>query len=364
MEANRFRSYSSLVCIVGLMVFSTFWGSDLYAQAQVRIRDIAQLSGNREYQLIGYGLVTGLDGTGDRSPMAIEMMRGLLQNMGMDVTPQQIQSNNLAAVIVTAMLPAYGRPGESIDITISSIGDAGSLQGGVLLPTMLKGGDGQTYAVAQGQLSIGGFPAGNGGGRNGGQQNHLTVAQMPNGGILERSVNTTFGQGGSFNILLQEKNLELTRKVKDVIDKNFGLGWARIANPGNVEVTIPRSMSDDPVSFAASIENLTVQVEDPNRVVINERTGTIIVGNSVRISRVVISHNGIRIQVDPPEGQQAAGGRRDGPPPGSMLAIEGETTVDNLVEALNAVGATPRDIIAIFQTIKAAGALHGELRMM
>lgn len=367
MKANKSSSILAISRSV-LMIFIILMlaESSLFAQAQVRIKDIASFGGNREYQIIGYGLVTGLDGSGDKSEVGMEMMRGLLQNMGMEITARQIQSRNLAAVIVTAMLPAYGKAGESIDVTISSIGDARSLQGGVLLPTVLKGGDGQVYAVAQGQISIGGFEGGNaGGGRRGGQKNHLTVGRVPNGAIMERGVDSVFARNGKFSLLLQDKNMAISRGVKEAIDRKFGAGWARIVNPGNIEVRVPTSMQNDPVSFAANIEEITLSIREPNRVVVNERTGTIIVGNSVRISRIAISHNGIRIDIDTPEpAGQMAGAARQTQKQGSLVEVQGETTVDDLVEALNAIGATPRDLIAIFQAIDAAGALHGELKLM
>ena len=369
MKANillKKQSHFILILVVFILL-SQISCSSLFAQAQVRIKDISRFSGNREYQLIGYGLVTGLDGTGDKSPMSIEMIRGMLQNMGMELSSKQIITKNCAAVIVTGMLPSYGRPGETFDITISSIGDAKSLQGGVLLPTLMKGGDGKVYAVSQGQISVGGFQANRAGGgaaaRNV-QKNHMTVAKIPNGAIMERGVQDTFARNGKFNIMLQRKDSILTRKVKEAIDRRYGMGWARIANPGNVEITIPSSMMDDPVSFAANIENLTLSIEEPNRVVVNERTGTVIVGNKVRISRVIISHNGIRIQVGDPADQDQPGAARRTPKEGSMIEVQGETTVDDLVEALNAVGATPKDLIAIFQAVNAAGALHGELKLM
>ncbi len=366
MEANRSQQNKSILVFVlaGIMLLASGANQQLKAQAQVRLKDISRLSGNREYQVLGYGLVTGLDGTGDKSEMSIEMTRGMLQKMGMELTKAQIQSKNVAAVIVTGMLPSYGRAGEPFDITISSIGDAKSLQGGVLLPTLLKGGDGQVYAVAQGKVSIGGFEAGTGGAAaaKAGQKNHLTVGYVPNGAIMERGVDDRFARSGKFSVLLQEKDTVLTRKVKEAIDRRYGLGWAAIINPGHIEVRVPSSMSEDPVSFAASIENLPLSIDEPNRVVINERTGTVIVGSNVRISKVVISHNGIRIEID--NQNQGTGNTKRNQTSGSMVAVQGETTVDDLVAALNAIGATPKDLIAIFQAVNAAGALHGELKIM
>lgn len=347
-----------------LAVFVLATAAQAFAQAQVRIKDISRMDGNREYQVIGYGLVTGLNGTGDKSEMNIEMMRGALQNLGMEVSANQIVSKNSAAVIVTGMLPAFGKPGDSLNITISSIGDAKSLMGGVLLPTLLKGGDGQVYAVAQGNVSIGGFENTTGGGGNNRnvQKNHLTVGYISGGAIMERGIDDNFARNGKFNILLQEKDAILTRKVKEAIDRQYGTGWAIITNPGQIEVTVPSSMAEDPVSYAANIENLTLTIDEPNRVVINERTGTVIVGNNVRISKVVISHNGIKIAVDDEDnnGQR----RNKDAKQSSMVEVQGETTVDDLVAALNAVGASPKDLIAIFEAINAAGALHGELKIM
>lgn len=367
MEANRSKKKKSILIFVlaSIMFMVSGAQSMLMAQAQVRLKDISRLSGNREYQVLGYGLVTGLNATGDKSEMSIEMTRGMLQNMGMELATSQIQSKNVAAVIVTGMLPSYGRAGEPFDITISSIGDAKSLQGGVLLPTLLKGGDGQVYAVAQGKISIGGFEAGGGGGAaRAGQKNHLTVGYIPNGAIMERGVDDRFARSGKFSILLQEKDAILTRKVKEAVDRRYGIGWAKIINPGHIEVLVPSSMSDDPVSFAANIEILPLSIDEPNRVVINERTGTVIVGNNVRISKIVISHNGIKIEIDNPTQQSGNAAAKKNQIQGSMVAVQGETTVDDLVAALNAVGATPKDLIAIFQAVNAAGALHGELKIM
>ncbi len=364
MEATKSFKNTTFITLLAFL-FILLANQCLLAQAQVRIKDISRMSGDREYQVIGYGLVTGLNATGDKGEMSIEMMKGMLQNMGMEVNSSQIVSKNSAAVVVTGMIPPYGRPGESFDITISSIGDAKSLMGGVLLPTLLKGGDGQVYAVAQGNVSIGGFEATTGGAGNNRntQRNHLTVGYISGGAIMERAVEDRFARSGKFSILLQEKDAVLTRKVKEAVDRRYGNGWACITNPGQVEITVPRSMSDDPVSFAANIENLTLTIDEPNRVVINERTGTVIVGNNVRISKVVISHNGIRIAVDENNANGGARNRRN-EKQASMVEVQGETTVNDLVEALNAVGATPKDLIAIFEAINAAGALHGDLKIM
>jgi len=336
------------------------------AESQVRLKDISRLSGVREYQLLGYGLVVGLDGTGDKTPMSIEMVRGMLQNMGMEIDKTSIQSKNVAAVVVSAMLPAFGRAGESFDVTVSSIGDAKSLQGGVLLPVLLKGGDGNVYAVGQGHVSVGTIAGGGGAGAGAtARGGHLTVARVPNGAILEREVGDSFAHDGRFALLLNQKDPALARRVKEAVDRKYGDGWARTTDPGSVEIVIPSSFKEDPVSFAATIMGLSIAAEESNAVVINERTGTVIVGNRVRISKVTISQGGLKIAVEPPAGQKPKTGAaaKDEPQP-SMISLQGETTVDDLVKALNAVGATPKDLVSIFQAIQAAGALHGDLKVM
>ncbi|OIP32148.1 hypothetical protein AUK22_00275 [bacterium CG2_30_54_10] len=365
--------FTSLALIVAIAIGSQIVSANFaLAQAQVRLKDIARVAGSREYQILGYGLVTGLDGTGDKTPMSLEMVRGMLKNMGMELDKNAVQSKNCAAVVVTGMIPPYGKAGESFDVVVSSIGDSKSLQGGVLLPVLMKGGDSQVYAVAQGNISIGGFQAGTGAGAGAAagaaaqQKNHLTVGRVPNGAIQEREVGDTFGKGGIFTLVLQGKDAVLSRSVKEAIERKYGDGWVRIVNPGTLEIKIPESFRDDPVSFAAGIEDLPLSIEAPNRVVINERTGTIIVGNQVRVGKVVISQGGLRIEVggNKTKQAQATPGQKQETIKGSLIAIQGETTVDDLVSAMNAVGATPKDIIAIFQAVEAAGALHGELRIM
>ncbi len=336
------------------------------AESQVRLKDIARLSGVREYQLLGYGLVVGLNGTGDKSAMSIDMVRGMLQNMGMEVDKASIQSKNVAAVVVSAMLPAFGRAGEGFDITVSSIGDAKSLQGGVLLPVLMKGGDGNVYAVAQGNVSVGMIANGGGAaGAGAAKGGHLTVGRVPNGAILEREVGDSFAQGGRFTLMLNQKDPALARRVKEAVSRKYGDGWARTVDPGSVEITVPTSFKDDPVGFAATIMGLGIAAEESNAVVINERTGTVIVGNRVRISKVTISQGGLKIAVEPPAGAKPKTGAaaKDEAQP-SMISLQGEATVDDLVKALNAVGATPKDLVSIFQAIQAAGALHGELKVM
>lgn len=342
-----------------------------YSQSIVRIKDIGRISTSREYQILGYGLVTGLDGTGDKSPMSIEMIKSMLQKMGLDLDKSMIQSRNCAAVVVTATIPPFSKAGDSFDVIVSSIGDCKSLQGGVLLPTLLKGGNGKVYAVAQGNISVGGINQAGGAaaGAANATKNHLTVGRIPNGAILEQEVGDNFLYTNYLHIILQNKDSSLSRRVKESIEKKIGPGWAKVTKPGTIEIKIPESFKDDPVTFASIIEDLTITVEEPNRVVINERTGTIVVGNKVRIGKVVISQGNLRLEINSSNNQNTTNQTRPNLtnreiPKGSLIKLDGETTVDDLVKALNAIGASPKDIIAIFQAIHAAGALHGELKLM
>ncbi|MBI3037832.1 flagellar basal body P-ring protein FlgI [bacterium] len=354
-----FPSTRRIFPILFALLSTCLFNSQLFGDAKVRVKDIARVAANRQYQIIGYGLVTGLDGTGDKSQISLEMARGMLQNMGMEVAKSDLQTKNCAAVIVTGMIPPFSKYGETFDVTVSSIGDSSSLQGGVLVPTLLKGGDGQVYAVAQGQISVGGIQSGNTGG--GKQKNHPTVGRVLHGAILEREVEEKFGENGTFSLVLSRKDFTVSRLVKEAISRKFGDGWAKTTEPGSVKIRIPESFKDDPVSFAAAIEDLPLSIEEPNRVVINEKTGTIIIGNRVRVSSVVISQGNLRVDIvdtTPTKKPTAAPGKEV---QGGLISLQGETTVDDLVKSLNAVGATPKDIISIFQAIDAAGALHGEL---
>ncbi len=350
------------------------------AQTSVRLKNIARVKDVREYQLLGDGLGTGLSGTGDKSALSQDMARGMLRNMGMEVDTNSVKTNNIAAVMVTAMIPPFSNAGDRIDITMSSIGDAKSLQGGVLLPTQLKGGNGEVYAVAQGQVTVGGMPAGQGagGGQNQGgrQQNHLTVGRVPGGAILEREVGGRFAADGTFCLCLERKDCNLARRVKEAVDRKFGEGWAKTIDPGTVRVTVPTSFTDDPVAFAATIQDLPLTIEESNQVVINEKTGTIVIGNNVRISTVSIAQGGLKIDVGGAGNGRAAGqGAGTGSPAagqaagaaassGGMVTLPGDTTVEELVKLLNVIGANPRDMIAILQAIAAAGALHGEIKLI
>ncbi len=341
------------------------------------MKDIARVQGVRDNQLVGLGLVVGLAGTGDgRGTLAnVQMVANMLANFGVPVDARSLRTRNVAAVMLTADLPAYVRPGDRIDVTVSSLGDAKSLEGGYLLQTPLEAANGQIYAVAQGPVSVGGFSAGAGGASV--QKNHPTVGIVPNGAIVEAEVPTSFLAGDEITLLLHRPDFTTAARLAKAVDEAFGQPVAEAVDRAAVRVKVPPAYEDDVVGFVAAVEEVVLRPDAPAKVVINERTGTIVMGHHVRISTVAVAHGPLRVKVQPRvEVHQ--------PPPLSAgetvvvetpeLEVEEEeraisvlrsgADVEELVAALNAIGATPRDIIAILQAIKAAGALYGELEII
>ncbi|MDI3543386.1 MAG: flagellar P-ring protein FlgI [Candidatus Atribacteria bacterium] len=342
----------------------------------VRIKDITQVEGVRGNQLVGYGLVVGLSGSGDsrNSLFTNQALANMLEKMGISVDSQAVRSRNVASVIVTAELPPFVQQGEEIDVTVSSLGDAKTLQGGVLLLTPLKAVDGKVYAVAQGPLSIGGFNVGGGG--NVVQQNHPTVGMIPGGGIVERTVETNFVDEvrGIFTLLLREPDFVTASRIAQAINEELGGGKAQALDANRVEVTIPEHYQHQVSRLIALVGEIPVEPDVPARVVINERTGTVVIGGNVRILPVGISHGNLTVTVrteyqvsQPPPlspGETVVVPQQEvrvEEEPARLFKVESGNTIDDLVRALNALGVTPRDLVAILQAIKKAGALQGEL---
>ncbi|MBI2875568.1 MAG: flagellar basal body P-ring protein FlgI [Candidatus Tectomicrobia bacterium] len=343
----------------------------------VRIKDIAGIEGVRTNQLIGYGLVIGLKGTGDKKDNLFTQrtLEEMLFRLGISVSARDVEVENVASVVVTATLPPFAKPGQRIDVLVSSLADAESLQGGTLLLTPLRGADGQVYAVAQGAVSLGGFSAQGGGASR--QTNHPTVGQLPSGAIVEREVPTLFAQKDVYTISLNHPDFTTASRVAEAVNRAFGEATAHPANAGSVTVTLPQAHQADPVGFFAALERLEVVPDSVAKVVLDERTGTIVMGENVRISTVAISHGSLSIQIkEAPEVSQPAPlgegetvvvprtqiGIRE--KEARLLLLSQGATIGDLVKGLNAVGATPRDFIAIFQALKAAGALHAVLEIM
>jgi flagellar P-ring protein precursor FlgI len=323
----------------------------IWASPNVKIKDIAHISGIRSNQLMGYGVVVGLDGTGDTSNMAVLSTINMLKKYGVDADIKSLKPSNVAAVMVTATLPPFANEGEKISVLASSIADATNLQGGVLLQTPLLGADGKVYAVAEGPISVGGLSSG-GGGR--GMKNHLTVAKLPEGAIIEKNVAMNYIKNGKIDLLLNTSDFTTASRVKKTVNSHFGLELARAVNPGLIEIKIPVSMSDDSASFVASILQLKVNPDDEAKIVINERTGTIVMGEQVPVSSVSIVHGDLKVTVSKNNQQNE----------GTALNIKEGANVQTLVDALNSVGATSKDIIAILQAMKEQGALHAELKLI
>ncbi len=348
------------------------------AQASAeRLKDLMSVAGVRSNQLVGYGLVVGLEGTGDKTAFTSQTFRNLLNNFGVSIPPNvNPSSKNIAAVAIHADLPPFAKPGQSIDITVSAIGDAKSLRGGSLLMAPMKGADGQVYALAQGNLVVSGF------GVNGVDGSRLSlnvpsVGRIPNGATVERMVPSAFMQGDSLVLNLNNPDFTTARRVAEQINQLLGPQVAQAMDAASVQVRAPRS-SDQRVSFLSVLENLEVQpAEEVAKVIINSRTGTIVVGQNVHISPVAITHGGMTVSITEAQNvnqpNAMAGGTTVVTPrtgievdagSGHMFEFQPGTSLQSLVEAVNAVGAAPGDLMAILEALKQSGALRAELMVI
>jgi flagellar P-ring protein precursor FlgI len=346
------------------------------ADTTVRLRDVASLQGTAPVPLIGYGLVVGLNKTGDRrqTVFSAQTLANMLERFGVLVPGEQIKIENVAAVLVTAELPAFSRRGSRLDITASSIGDARSLQGGTLLPTPMRGTDGTIYALAQGPLSLGGFGGGKGG--NSVQVNHLTVGRVPNGGIIQAELAGAVPPvGESILLTLGTPDFTTATRVADAVNAEMGPGAAQALDAASVQVSVPANYRGALPNLMARIEPLPVTLGGQARIVINERTGTVVVGNEVRLGRAAVAHGNLSVKISTkfnvsqpnpfsPQGETVVVPDEKvevTEAEAKLVTLEEGATLDAVVRALNALGATPRDVIAILQAMKAAGALTAEL---
>jgi len=345
----------------------------------VRIKDIADIKGVRENQLVGYGLVVGLNGTGDSDDaiFTIQSFASMLERMGVTVRPEDIEVDNVAAVMVITDLPAFARTGSRIDVLVSSIGDAENLQGGTLMFTPLKGADGQVYAIAQGPVSTGGFVVGTESG-SGVQKNHPTAGRVVNGAIIEKEILTNFNKKQSLTLNLHRADFTTASRVAQAINIAFYDQIARTQDAGTIEVQVPEKYKGNTVAMVTMIERLGVTPDMVSKVVINERTGTVIMGENVRVSTIAIAHGNLSIEIKEDQNVSqpmpfARRGRTVVTPESQVLVQEGNNpiflvesgvSIGELVKALNALGVSPRDLIAIFQALKVAGALQADLEIM
>jgi flagellar P-ring protein precursor FlgI len=346
------------------------------AAAAVRIKDLAMIAGARDNQLVGYGLVSGLAGEGDKDPVYTrQAVANMLQRFGISVPAATLSSKNVAVVMLTADIPAYAKPGSRIDVNLSSMGDAKTLQGGVLLQTPLLGADGKVYAVAQGALSVGGFIGGAGGA--GGatvQKNHPTVAQIIGGALVEREIPSTIVRDNQIDLLLRQPDFTSAARVAAAINEKF-TNAAQAIDMTTVRVSMPRGTEAVPVDFIARLEVIEVTPDMPARIVINERTGTIVANSRIKISHCAVSHGNLTINIASSQdvsqptplsqgGTTAVTTRTDTnvtENKSAMVTLPELPTVEKVASALNALGVTPRDMMAIFQAMKQAGALQAEL---
>ena len=362
-----------------------------------RIKDISSIKGVRPNQLFGYGLVIGLNGSGDKggTSFTVQGLANMLEHMGIDITAEDVKVKNVAAVMVSATYPPFARIGKKIDVTLSSIGDAKSLQGGTLLLTPLKGVDGKIYALAQGPVVIGGYSAGGTAG-GGITKNHPTVGKISGGATIEREIPLSIVDKKELTIMLNNPDYNTATRAAQTINAQLGESIARPIDPGTLNLKIPEKFQDKVVKLIAQIGDLQVEPDSVAKVIVNEKTGTVVVGENVRIQKVAVAHGNLSIQIKEtkrvsqplafaPSGGGANATQMKGgtivAPGGStvvtpesdvgiteennrLLLIPEGRTIGELVNALNAIGVTPRDLITILQAIKAAGALQGDLEII
>jgi flagellar P-ring protein precursor FlgI len=344
----------------------------------IRIKDLASFEGVRDNQLVGYGLVVGLNGSGDsdQTRFQIQSVVNMLERMGVTTSLSDIKVKNVAAVMVTATLPPFAKQGNRLDVLVSSMGDAKSIAGGTLIMTPLKGADNQVYAVAQGSILTNSFAFG--GQAATAQKNHPTAGQVPNGALVERELPNTLAGKSVLNLNLNNADFTTASRIVTAINDKFKSAVAVSSDPGSVTLTIPEAYANRAVEFVASLERLEVKPDLQAKVVLNERTGTIVMGENVRISTVAITHGSLSLVIkETPQVSQPAPLSRVGETkvvPRTELKVEEENrrlmvlqegaSIGDVVRALNLLGVTPRDLISILQAVKAAGALQAELSII
>lgn len=370
------KPWVSLFGLLILLIPAVTSGKEL-EPLKVRLGDVATVEGVRDNLLIGYGMVVGLNGTGDRQQtvFSVQTLSNLLQKMGIQFTASAVVVKNVASVFVTGTLPPFSRPGTTIDVNVSSIGDAKSLDGGMLLFTTLHGPDGQIYATAQGPLVNGGYSAGTRG--NGVQVNHPTAARIPAGGIVERDAAIDLSHLSQLSLLLRDPDFQTATEAAAVIDAELGRGAARAVDSRRIEIHVPAQGSEVVSGLLAKVENLTISVRPPARVVINERTGTVVMGQQVSLGPCSILHGNLSVQITTEfrvsqplpfsQGQTQVVPQttvRATETPAHRIELREGASVEDLINGLEAIGATPRDIVAILEAIRAAGALQAELEVI
>jgi len=372
---------SSFLRLAGLLATALCLALGALPAQAMRIKEVASVQGVRTNQLTGYGLVIGLDGTGDQTtqmPLTTQSLTNYMQQLGITLpaaTASQLQLKNVAAVIVTAQLPAFAQPGQMIDINVSSIGNSKSLKGGTLITTPLRGVDGEIYALAQGNVAVGGAGAAAGGSKV--QINHLSAGRVPQGGQVERAIPTPLQEGDSIKLDLNSFDFQTARRVAEAINRRLGSGLARALDGRTVQVQAPTD-ANSRVSFLADLEEIPLELSAPSaKVVINARTGSIVLNQTVTLGPCAIAHGNLSITINSTPvvsqpgafsgGQTVVAQKTDiqiKQEPGILMQVPASPQLADVVRALNALGATPQDLLAILQAIKAAGALNAELEVI
>ena len=373
-RSNKQKLKQFELCFISLIISWCVLSSSAYS---IRVKDITTIKGVRYNQLVGYGLVVGLDGTGDgkKSKFTIQSMARMLEKMGMAVDPDDINVNNVAAVMITADLPPFARVGSRIDVLVNSIGNANNLQGGTLLFTPLKAANGGVYAVAQGPVTTGGFSQGGAGG--GVQKNFPTVGRVINGALIEEEITYDFAKKDQFTLTLNNSDFTTACRLARAINTALYDNIAKSPDAGTVAVKIPERYKGNIVEFVSIIEGLHVKPDMFSRIIINERTGTVVMGENVRISTIAISHGNLSIEIketaNVSQPAPMSGGSTVVVPESEISVVEGYNalylmksgiSIGAVVRALNALGVSSRDLMSIFQAIKAAGALQAKLETM
>jgi flagellar P-ring protein FlgI len=367
----------ALIALAALLASAALWWPA--PSHAMRLKEVASVQGVRSNQLVGYGLVVGLDGTGDQStsaPFTTQSINALLQQMGVTVPAgTSMQLKNVAAVMVTAQLPPFAQPGQQIDVNVSSLGNAKSLRGGLLIATPLKGADGQIYALAQGNLIVGGAGASAAGSKV--QINHLSAGRVPEGATVERAVPTPLNQGEYLQLDLNASDYNTAREVARAVNAKMGAGIAQALDGRVVRVRMPEG-TDARVAFMADIENLPLELAAPAaKVVINARTGSVVVNQTVTLNPCAVAHGSLSVTINSTPVVSQPGPLSTGTTvsrdkaditikqePGSLIQLPAGTRLADVVKALNSLGATPQDLLAILQAMKTAGALNAEIEVI
>ena len=378
-RARSLARACAVMLAAGLAGGALLIGTAMPARAQVRLRDLVSIEGVRGNQLVGYGLVIGLQGTGDtlrNAPFTQQSLNAMLERMGVNVNDQKLQTRNTAAVVVTATLPPFARQGSPIDVQVSSLGDSRSLQGGTLMVTPLLGADGEVYAVSQGSVVVGGITAS--GQAQAVREGTTTGGRVPGGGTVEREVANRLDGQGTLRLALHNPDFTTAERIEQAINARMGPGTAAAQDLGTVDVQVPPQYVQHMTALIAQIEQVQVEADTPARVVIDEKSGTIVVGADVRIDTVAVTHGNLSVTVtETPQVSQPA------PLSGGQTVVVPRTDIDvdrksgarfkvmnrnaslrSLVDGLNALGLGPRDMIQVLNALKAAGALHAELEII